>query len=80
MGGRVDYSLSDLLVDVPDDIFFTMEGNPDYNAIFIEVAKLIKGEKTRDFTIHTSEFLSGSLPNLTSFQRSVAKERERRRG
>ena len=72
--------LSDLLSYVPDDIFYNAEGNPSYNAIFVEVVRMIKREKTSDFTIHTSEFLSGKMPNLTSFQRSVAKEREKRRG
>ncbi len=72
--------LSDLLSYVPDDIFYNSDGNPDYNAIFVEVVRMIKKENSSDFTIHTSEFLSGSMPNLTSFQRSVAKERERRRG
>jgi hypothetical protein len=70
--------LSDLLSYVPDDIFFGPEGNPNYNAIFVEIVRVIKRESNNDFTIHTSEFLSGKMPNLTSFQRSVAKERERR--
>jgi len=72
------YGLKDLLADVPDEIFFKNDGNPNYNAIFVEVVRMIKGEKTSDFSIHASEFLSDSLPNLTSFQRSVAKERAER--
>ena len=76
----MNYRLRDLLEEVPDDIFFQSNGRPDFNAIFVEVARIILGEETDEFTIHSSEFLSGNMPNLTSFQRSVPIERKRRRG
>jgi hypothetical protein len=76
----IEYSLSDLLGEVPDDIFFNDEGHPNFNAIFVEISKRVYGERTNDFSIPSRDFLTGRLPNLSTFQRSVSHERKKRRG
>ena len=72
--------LMDLLGEIPDEVFFTDTGHPDFNAIFIEVARRIYAEKNADFSIPAHDFLTDKLPNLTTFQRAVTKERQRREG
>lgn len=76
----MDYVLSDLLGEVPNNIFFNGEGHPNFNGIFIEVARRIYRNGEEDFLIPSSDFSNDKLPNLSSFQRAVAKERERREG
>jgi hypothetical protein len=76
----VDYTLTELLSAAPDEIFFNDLGDPNFNAIFVEVARLIYREDTDDFTIPSRDFLTGRLPNLTTFQRSVTQERKKRGG
>ena len=76
----MDYPLKELLEDVPDRIFFNDKGNPNFNAIFVEITKRIYHENTDVFSIPSQDFLNGELPNLTTFQRSVAQERKRRAG
>jgi hypothetical protein len=76
----MDYSLTELLNEVPDRVFFTDKGHPNFNAIFVEIARRIYHEETDDFTIPSHDFLTGQLPNLTTFQRSVTQERKRRAG
>ena len=72
--------LMDLLGEIPGEVFFTDTGHPDFNAIFIEVARRIYAEKNADFSIPARDFLTDMLPNLTTFQRAVTKERRRREG
>jgi hypothetical protein len=74
----MDYSLSELLSEVPDEIFFNDQGHPNYNAIFVEVAKSIYREQNENFSIPIQDFLNSRLPNLTTFQRSVANESSKR--
>jgi hypothetical protein len=76
----MDYVLAELLSEVPNEIFFDDKGNPNFNAIFVEVARVIYKESGDDFSIPASDFLSDKLPNLSSFQRAVATERKRRAG
>ncbi len=74
----MDYNLAELLSYIPNEIFFNDQGKPNFNAIFVEVARTIYREKTDNFSIPSEDFLNGRLPNLTSFQRSVTQERTRR--
>jgi hypothetical protein len=76
----MEYQLTEVLGIVPDDIFFNEKGDPDFNSIFVEVARIIYGEGGVDFSIPVHDFVTKKLPNLSSFQRSVAKERQRRVG
>jgi hypothetical protein len=77
----MDHILSELLSEVPNEIFFNDQGKPNYNAIFVEIARVIYREETNDFSIPAGDFLEGDrLPNLSTFQRNVAHERERREG
>jgi hypothetical protein len=75
----MDYSLLELLAEVPNEIFFDDKGDPNYNAIFVEVARRIYRERPdADFMIPSTDFLTHKLPNLSTFQRSVSTERKRR--
>ncbi len=74
----MDHNLAELLSHVPDEIFYNDQGNPNFNAIFVEVARAIYRETTDEFSIPAGDVLNGKLPNLTSFQRSVTQERTRR--
>lgn len=76
----MDYSLRELLSEVPTEIFFNDMGNPDFNGIFVEVARRIYRQPDGSFAIAAEDFLNGRLPNLTTFQRSVTAERRRREG
>ncbi|HKV40093.1 MAG TPA: hypothetical protein VJX67_12845 [Blastocatellia bacterium] len=75
-----DRSLMDFLGEIPDEIFFSDTGHPNFNEIFVEVARRIYAESGDQFSIPVHDFLTGKLPNLTSFQRAVTKERQRREG
>lgn len=74
----MDHNLAELLSYVPDEIFFNDQGHPNFNAIFVEIARVIYRQPAPDFSIPAEDFLNGRLPNLTSFQRSVTQERQRR--
>ena len=74
----MDHVLAELLSEVPNEIFFDDKGNPNFNAIFVEIARVIYRKSDDNFSIPASDFLSDKLPNLSSFQRAVAKERTRR--
>jgi hypothetical protein len=74
----MDYSFPELLGEVPKEIFFGDKGDPNYNAIFVEIARRIYKHDDTDFMIPSADFLNGKLPNLTSFQKAVANERIRR--
>lgn len=74
----MDYSLLELLAEVPNDVFFDDKGDPNYNAIFVEVVRRIYRHDSTDFMIPSVDFLTHKLPNLTTFQRSVSTERKRR--
>ena len=76
----MDYSLRDLLAEVPTEIFFNDVGHPNFNGIFVEVARRIYRQPDGVFSIASEDFLNGRLPNLTTFQRSVTAERRRREG
>lgn len=71
--------LRELLEQIPDTIFYNKDGNPDYNGIFVEITRTMYGREDRHFTIDSEDFLNGTLPNLSTFQRSVSYERARRR-
>ena len=72
--------LTELLGEIPNDVFFDYKGDPNFNAIFVEVARLVYQQNGDDFSIPSNAFLTDKLPNLSSFQRTVAKERQRRVG
>jgi hypothetical protein len=74
----MDYVLTELLSEVPDEMFFNDQGHPAFNRIFVEVARGIYKEDTDEFLIPAHDFLTGKLPNLSSFQRAVDNERIRR--
>ena len=74
----MDYSFPELLGAVPKEIFFDDKGDPNYNAIFVEIVRHIYKHDETDFMIPSADFLTGKLPNLSSFQKSVSEERKRR--
>jgi len=75
----MDDNLLELLSEVPNNIFFNDQGVPNYNAIFVEIARQIyRQQPDADFMIPSSDFLTRKLPNLSTFQRSVSTERKRR--
>jgi len=74
----MDDNLLELLSEVPNDVFFNDQGDPNYNAIFVEVARRIYRLDSTEFMIPSVDFLTHKLPNLTTFQRSVSTERKRR--
>ena len=76
----MDHNLTELLSEVPDDIFFDDKGAPNYNAVFVEIVRCIYRHDTSDFMIPSSDFLAGKLPNLSTFQRTVGNERLKREG
>lgn len=63
--------LAAFLRTVPQEHFYNDEGNPSYNKIFGALARFnnVSGPEALE---------DGTLPNITTFQRSVAKERSRR--
>jgi hypothetical protein len=74
----MDYSFPELLGEVPNEIFFDDKGDPNYNAIFVEIVRRIYRHDNSEFMIPSADFLTGKLPNLTSFQKAVSNERKRR--
>jgi hypothetical protein len=76
----MEQRLSEILTEVPNDVFFDHKGDPNFNAIFVEVARIVYKEKGGHFAIPAEDFLGDRLPNLSSFQRTVTKERQRRKG
>jgi hypothetical protein len=74
----MDYTFPELLGEVPNEIFFGDQGAPNYNAIFVEIARRIYKQDATDFMIPSADFLNGKLPNLSSFQRAVKTEDHRR--
>jgi hypothetical protein len=74
----MDQSLTELLAEIDDETFYNENGDPDFNAIFIEVARVVYGRVNDNFSIPATDFINGTLPNLSSFQRGVSKERSRR--
>lgn len=77
--GETPRKLKELLEQVPDTIFYNHEGNPDYNGIFVEITRNTYRKNSKQFSIDSEDFLNGRLPNLSTFQRSVALERDRRK-
>ncbi len=69
-------NLTDWLTTVPEPEFWKDGGasKPDYNNVF---AYLI--EKECSGLVGAEMFKSGELPNLSTFQRQVAREASRRR-
>jgi hypothetical protein len=68
----------ELLEQVPDTIFYKDNGKPNYNKIFVALVQELYQKGSEQVTITTDDFLNGKLPNLSTFQRSVSKERARR--
>lgn len=74
--------LSKLLTEVPEDLFWTErrgEAVPHFNRIFAEVLR--RSLDLVDFSdrIPLHAVFTAEVPNLSSFQRAVAKEASRRR-
>lgn len=63
--------LAAFLRQVPQELFYNDAGNPNYNKIFASLARAngVTGPEALE---------DGTLPNISTFQRSVAKERSRR--
>jgi hypothetical protein len=71
-------TLENLLEEIPDHIFFAFDGSPNINAIFIEFLRHTYGKTYNDFQIPAKDFLNGTIPNLSVFQKAVNEERRRR--
>lgn len=74
--------LSVLLAEIPDRIFWSLargEAVPSYNRIFAEVLRRVHGLEDLSEAIQLHELFTGRVPNLSSFQRAVAKEAQARR-
>lgn len=71
-------TLTNLLEEIPDHIFFAYDGKPNLNAIFVELMRQIYGKQYGDFQIPAKDFLNGTVPNLSVFQQAVNEERRRR--
>lgn len=63
--------LSGFLQGVPDGSFYNEEGHPDYNGLLARLARQNGASDPRALE-------DGTLPNISTFQRAVAKERGRR--
>lgn len=63
--------LANFLRSVPQELFYNDAGNPNYNKIFASLARAngVSGPEALE---------DGTLPNISTFQRSVAKERANR--
>lgn len=71
--------LRDWIQDVPDTVFWRADAGdtPAYNRIFAHLLReLVPGAGA----ISVASFESGNVPNLSTFQRTVAREARRRRG
>ena len=74
--------LSKLLEEVPDSLFWTErrgERIPHYNRIFAEVLRQSLDLEDLSDTIQLHQVFTSDIPNLSSFQRAVAKEASNRR-
>jgi hypothetical protein len=74
----MDHSLAELLSEIPDNIFFDSKGDPKFNTIFVEVARIVYKKSGGDFSIPVRDLLTDKLPNLSTFQHVVTKERKKR--
>ena len=79
----MDESLKEILRHVPEDVFW--RGNeqgehvPNYNGIFGWVLRHEFGDDSVDATVLITDIERGlKVPNISTFQRSVADERRRR--
>ena len=70
--------LSEELRNIDDSIFLKRGNRPRFNAIFVEIARRRYGFSSNEFELPAEHFLKNMLPNLSTFQRSVTKERARR--
>lgn len=69
--------LTPWLANLPSDNFWRVDRDtvPDFNGIFSLLATEVCGSGP----VPRDAFLDGRLPNLSSFQRAVAREARRRR-
>lgn len=75
-------SLSRLLAEIPDEHFWVPDATPAkpaYNQIFAEVLRHCLELPDHEATLKVREVYEGRIPNLSSFQRAVAKEASDRR-
>ncbi|MEW6278778.1 MAG: hypothetical protein AB1758_09165, partial [Candidatus Eremiobacterota bacterium] len=64
-------SLAGFLRNVPDERFYNQDGNPNYNGIFADLARL-------NGAAGPEALEDGTLPNVSTFPRAVARERASR--
>jgi len=77
-----DRPLTQLLAEVPDELFWVPGSDPArpaYNHVFAEVLRVVLELPSHDASLRVREVYEGRIPNLSSFQRAVAKEASRRR-
>lgn len=74
--------LSHILATIPDRLFWVVvrgKAVPSFNQIFAEVLRHNFGLEDLSDSIRLHELFTGPAPNLSSFQRAVAKEAGERR-
>jgi hypothetical protein len=75
-------SLTQLLTEVPEELFWNLDRNPPapaYNRVFAEILRRLLDLPDHDAVLPLREVYAGRVPNLSSFQRAAAKEASRRR-
>jgi len=43
----MNHQLSQLLEEIPNEVFFDYKGDPNFNAIFVEVARTLYGQRVK---------------------------------
>ncbi len=74
--------LSQILSTIPERLFWAVgrgQPVPHYNRIYAEVLRQTMGLEDFSDEIQLHQLFTGKAPNLSSFQRAVAKEARRRR-
>jgi hypothetical protein len=74
--------LSHTLSSIPDRLFWVVvrgKAVPSFNRIFAEVLRQSFGLEDFSDSLRLHQLFTGSAPNLSSFQRAVAKEAGERR-
>ena len=82
MSGPSERPLTQVLASIPDALFFvpgTSPPKPAYNQVFAEVLRVLLELPDHDATLSLRDVYAGKVPNLSSFQRAVAKEASGRR-
>jgi len=77
MNQNMPGDLRSFLASIPDEVFWVdvRRQRPHYNRIFTHLCHFLGRAQ-----LTAPMFLDGTLPNLSTFQRSVAREAQLRRG